>query len=142
MALPGFIQEQSNFKLGVAAIVIIGILYAAVYNPYDEDYLIEVEDELKLARLICENSVDWVLANKERLKLDNNVLEHIKVQDKKIELEHVKYPRAVLLHDGFGHPNAQVEFYCTFEDPRGNTGKSFYFDYRQRLWIDKTISRR
>ena len=142
MSISKWFQEESNFKLIAAAVVICGILYAALYNPYDDDYLAEVEEELKLSRVICERSTNWVLNHTARLKLNNHVLEQLDVDGKKIKLEHVKYPQAVLLHDGFGHPNAQVELYCTFEDPRGNTGKSYYFDYRQRQWIDKTISRR
>ncbi len=142
MGLLSFIREESNFKLLVAAAVIGGVSYVVFYNPYDKEYYTEVERELGLARLICENSEEWVLSNEEHLKMDDNTLDRIRVNGQLIKLEHVKYPKAVLLHDGFHHPNAQIEFYCTFEDPRGNTGREFFYDYHRHTRVDKTISRR
>ncbi len=136
------LREQSKFKVFIAFLIVITLLFTLLLKPHGKKYMAEVEEELKVARLICEQSTDWVLENVDRLKLDNNMLETMTGDGNKIKFKHVKYPRAVLLHDGYGHPNAQVEFYCTFRDPSTSDGQIFYFDYRTRTWIDKTISRR
>ena len=136
------LRTEPKSKIIIAAIIILGLLYVLLYNPYDKDYLEAVEKEIPLAQALCESSVDWVLNNSDSLKLDNNTLDHIRVDGELVKLKHIKYPKAILLHDGFLHPGAQVEFFCTFREPRAYGEQSYFYDYRRRIWVDKTIARR
>jgi hypothetical protein len=137
-----FFRYQSKPKLVVGGMIVLAFLALVIINPYDGEYYMAVEEELPLAMAICENSAEWVRENPERLKMTQNNLDHIEVNGEIPKLKYIKYPRALILHDGYGHANAQVEIYCTFQDPRGGGGKTYFYDYRRAGWVDKTLSRR
>mgnify|MGYP000388969197 CR=1 FL=1 len=141
MSLIDTLKNESNFKLGVAAVVLITILFLTFYTPHDEEYMEEVEKELILAKKICENSRNVVLSQPKRLKLSHNKLDDIKVNGKRVELKHVEYPRVLFFHTGFKHTNAGNELFCQISDPRG-TSKDYFYDYEYRVWKNNTRTRR
>ena len=134
------IKKESKSKLIIAGLVLAGVAYALVINPYDKEYMAQVETELALARKICENSRDFVMRYPNRLKLDVNVLENIKVDGKIIKLEHIAYPEVLYFSSGFRHRNAGNELYCSFSDPR-TSSVEFFYDYKRDQWVPRTRSR-
>lgn len=137
-----FIDDQPRPRLFFGAVIVLGLLGLIIFNPDNQDYYMKVQEEIPLAMSICENAADWVRANPERLKMTQNVLKDLPVNGEIIKLKYIKYPRAIILHDGYAHPNAQVELFCTFTDPRGRAGKDYFFDYYSGTWVDKTMLRR
>ena len=133
--------SKKLFTLGIIA----AILTLVFYNPHDAEYSKEVDREIRLAAAICESSRDWVLGNRNRLKLDEATLKHIRVKGEYVTLEHVKYPKVLFFHDGFEHPTAQVDLVCHFKDPRGGFGRTsdgYFFDYQGNVWVNRTRMRR
>ena len=135
------LKYESRFKIIVAGAIVLGVLFLFLYNPYDEEYFEEVEKEIVLAKKICENSRNFILSHQKRLTLDNNVLRDIKVNGKKVELEHVKYPKVLFFHTGYGHKGAHNELYCSFSDPR-KSSMTYYFEYERSMWVPRTRTRR
>ena len=140
-------KEQSNSKLIFAALIIIGVIYVAFGFGYDAEYHEEVEIEKRWAQAICENSYEWVMADTQRLKLGKSDLRNVKVNGRKVKLEHIQYPEVLFLDSGIskitikGGGGATAEdLFCTFKDPRGS-GEYFY-NYENRQWVDKARFRR
>ncbi len=135
------IDRHSKGKLIIAAAIMGLIIYLVLYNPRDNTFYVESEIEVALARKICENSVQWIENNMDRLKLDNNDLRHIPVQGRQVILKHVKYPKIIFLHTGYKHSNANNELYCSFKDPR-NASIHYFFDYGTQGWVERTRTKR
>ena len=132
-------REQPNSRLVVAALIIIGIVYVIFGYGHGPEYHEQVNRELEQAIQICENSREWVLSNPNRLKLGKAVLNHVKVNGRTTQFEHVKYPQVLFLDSGFrnidGSKTAQ-DIFCAFKDPRDSSAK-FYYNYKTRQWVDK-----
>ena len=141
MSLIHTLKHESNFKLFIAGTIVLIILVIAFNDPYDEEYLQEVERELIIAKNICESSVNYVAKHSKKLKLGNNVLDKIPVNGKIYKLEHVDYPKVLFFHTGYKHKNAGNELYCSSSDPRGSS-KDFFFDYEYRRWVKQMRMRR
>ena len=141
-------KEQSNGKLIFAGLIILGVAYVVFGFGYDAEYHKEVEEEKKWAQLICENSLRWVLADRERLKLGKSDLRNVRIDGRKVELKHIEYPEVLFLDSGISKISARgrrggataEDLFCTFKDPRGN-GEYFY-NYETRTWVDKVRFRR
>ncbi|MCB1562159.1 MAG: hypothetical protein KDJ75_01155 [Alphaproteobacteria bacterium] len=141
MNIKKLLTGTSKTKLVIAAFIVGGILFVAFLDPHDPEYHQAVDQELKLAKRVCEESLGWVMQNPERLKMDNSSLEHIKINGQSVRFEKIKPPYVLFWHSGFVHPGAANEIYCTFSDPRDSTA-DFYYSYEQRIWIDKIRFRR
>lgn len=129
----------------IAGFIVLSVVYAILFNPRGREYSREVDEEIKIAMRICENSQDYVMNNRERLKLSNNKLDDIPVEGVIPRLRHVRTPEVILLHSGYRHANARQAFFCTFNDPRGKAADSssgYYYDYTQRAWVDTALNRR
>ena len=135
------LKRESKVKLAIGAGIILTIAVLALHDPYDEEYMQEVEKELVIAKAICENSLDYVMRHSKKLKLGHNKLDNIKVNGKLMKLEHVKYPEVLFFHTGFKHPNAGNELYCSFSDPRSSS-QDFFYNYEYKTWVKNMRSRR
>ena len=138
-------KEQSNFKLAIAAIIFIALCYVLFGWKYDKEYNKEVISEIRLAQNICENSLKWVSENTKRLKMGHSDLRNIKINGKKVELEHVKYPEVIFLDSGIRmiqkNKKTATDLYCVVSDPR-SSGTNYYYNYENRLWVNKVRFRR
>ncbi|MEZ5813659.1 MAG: hypothetical protein R3E13_02895 [Alphaproteobacteria bacterium] len=132
-------KEQANSKLIIAAAIFLFGLYVFFGFGYSEDYHKQVNAEIKLAKLLCENSLEWIMADPNRLKLGQGDLRHVTVKGRKIKLEHVKYPKVIYLDSGIRNLKRKktvTDLYCVFKDPRSTT-REFFYKYDERLWVDK-----
>ncbi len=141
MSIIDTIKYESNFKLVIAGLVVLGVVFMIFYNPYDEDYMQEVEKEIIVAKKLCENSREYILRNVNRLKLSDNVLDNIKVDGKLVKFEHLKHPQVLFFHTGYGHKNAGNELFCNFSDPRDKS-KDYFYDYDIGSWVNRMRTRR
>jgi hypothetical protein len=141
MQSPEWLRYQSKTRV-IAGLLIVGVtLYFVIGNPRGAKYNIAVEQEIKLARKICENGADWVLENLSDMKLGEATLDHIQVDGKAPELKHLRYPEVLFFDTGFRHSGQQAEINCTFSDPR-SFSTHYYYDIRHRIWVDKARTRR
>ncbi len=137
-------RDQANGKLIVATIILLGIGYVVFGFGYDQKYHEQVNGELKLAAILCENSFDWVMADPKRLVMGRGDLHEVRVNGETIPLKHVKYPKVIFLDSGIRNINKSTtatEIYCVFKDPR-TTSKQFFYKYDERIWVDKVRFRR
>ncbi len=132
-------KNQPKSRLIMAALIIIGTFYVLFGFGYDEEHHKQINYELKLARHLCENSYNWIMADPKRLKMGQGDLRDVRIKGKKIELELVKYPKVIFLDSGItniGRDKTATDLYCVFHDPR-STSREFYYKYDQRIWVDK-----
>ncbi|MCB1652350.1 MAG: hypothetical protein KDI46_09895 [Alphaproteobacteria bacterium] len=140
------IKAVPPVKLWGAGILILVVIYFAFFSGRGKEYHQHVEGELLLARMICEESQGWVLANRERLKIGKADLRTFKLRGETVALKHVKYPEILFLDTGVRGANADSpevwqNFVCEVSDPRSHS-THFYYDYQKRRWIDKVRFRR
>lgn len=140
-----WLKSQPRFKLGVAALIIVVLPVFIFSRPQGSDFRRHATQEIEIARKICIVSYDHVMANPDRLKMDNNVLNDIPVDGEIPRLKYVRYPKVVYMHNGFARINTEESFYCVIEDPRGvnEYGTSaYYYDYKDRSWRGSALPHR
>ena len=134
------LRTESNWKFVIAALFILGWLGTLIFAPRGKEFHLTSEKEVKVAMQICQNSTEWVEANRSRLKIDEAKLSHIRVNGEIPRLKHVKTPKVVFIASGFDAPNMLNEIFCEVMNPA--TKHKLYFNYGSRTWTDKIRFRR
>lgn len=133
-------KSENKLKFVAAAAIIIGLISTVILNPRGDKFYMESEKEMKIAMQICQESTEWVNANRQKLKIDAAKLDHIKVNGKIPKLEHVKTPKVIFISSGFVSPNMLNDLFCEITHPA--TKKTFYYNYEDRTWSNKLRFRR
>ena len=144
MRLKSRIKSISKAKKIFALIVFAAIIAMIIYRPYGAEYAAEVDKEIVIAQKICESTRDFAFNNLSALKMDENLLRRVKVDGKEVKFKHIKHPRILFFHDGFVHPNSQVELFCHIKDPRTDFMRDtneYFYDYRRQKWVSNTRTR-
>lgn len=139
-----FINRHSKIKICLLIAILLMIPTFALLNSKGVDYYVQVEQEIVIARKICEESRDVVLNDKKKLKFFHNTLNYISIDGQIPQLQYIKYPKAIYKHNGYAKNDYHIDLYCTFRDPRGAgaTGDDhYYYDYRRGIWIESTDTR-
>ena len=135
------LRTDSNFKFVAAAIVILGLLFLLIFSPRGKDFYLTSDKEVRIGMQICQNSTNWVITNRHRLKLgQDSKLDHIKVNGEIPEFEHLKTPQVIFIASGFDAPNMTNDIFCEIIHPA--TKEKYYFDYSKRAWTNKVRFRR
>ena len=140
-------KAQPKSNLIFAALIIAAIIYVVVPDKRGKEFHRQVEEEIQLARVICEESLGWVLENRKRLKMGQSDLKNFKLNGYSFDLEYVDYPEVLFFDTGFRSATVdsskvpQQDFFCVFSDPRSSSA-DFYYDYSKRRWVDKIRFRR
>lgn len=140
-----WLEDQSPAKLVIAGVFIIGIPFFIFSQPRGAEYQKLVAAEVEIAKKICIEAFDYILAEPERLKITGNKLNDIPVNGEIPRLKYVEYPRVLFLHNGYANINTMEEFYCTFRDPRGTNeygSSSYFYDYNKMAWVARARTRR
>jgi len=109
MRLKSRIKSISKAKKIFTLVVFAAILALIFYRPHGPEYAAEVDKEIVLAQKICENTREWALNNLSSLKMDERTLKNVAVNGQVVKFKHIRDPKILYFHDGFAHPNAQVE---------------------------------
>lgn len=133
-------RTESNWKFIIAAVFVLGWIGTLIFAPRGKDFHITSEREVRVAMQICQNSAEWVEANRSRLKIDQSRLGHIKVNGEIPKFKHVKKPQVVFIASGFDSPNMMNEIFCEITNPA--TKQRIYFNYGNKTWTDKVRFRR
>lgn len=144
MSLKSYIKSVPKSKKIFATFVVLAILIMVFYRPHGAEYAAEVDKEIVIAQRMCEKSREWALSNLSRLKMDESTLKHIKINGQEVKFKHIKHPKVLFFHDGFVHPNAQVELFCQIKDPRTDFMRGtneYFYDYRRAKWVSNTRTR-
>lgn len=134
-----YIKSQSRAKMTIAGMLVAGILFMALLSPRDPKYFEAVQKEIQLAMLICEESEEWIYEYTDELKMDDNVLDEVKVNGRHIQLKLVEYPKVLLFSQGFEHTRKRDELFCSFQDPR--SGAHYFYSYKTKTWEQKSRTR-
>lgn len=135
------LRTESNFKFVAAAAIVLGLIFMLVFSPRGKKYYMAAEEDVKVAMQICQNSTEWVKANKSRLKMGSqSKLDHIKVDGEIPKLKHAKTPQVIFIASGFNAPNMTNHIFCEIIHPA--TKKKYFFNYDDRSWSDKARMRR
>lgn len=132
-------EEQPKSRLIFATIIVLGLLYVILGFGYGPEYHKQVEEEKVIARYMCENAYEWVMADPERLKMGKSDIKNMPINGRKFTLEYVKYPEVLFLESGLRNINntqTAEDIYCFFKDPRDSTAK-YYYNYATGTWVDK-----
>lgn len=135
--------RMSKFQRIFIILLIAAALYVMFSDRFTQAHRNEVETELGLARMICENSYDWVSRNRDRLKMGEEDIKNLTVNGKHITLKHVAYPTVLFTDTGIREIDgrANTGFYCTFVNPLSRTQR-FFYDYEKREWVRRAGFRR
>ncbi len=134
-----WVTEQPNSRLIISVLIIIGAGYVVFGFGYGKEYHEQVNEELELAKMICETSADFIQRNPERLKHGKSELNKLTYNGERIKLEHVKYPEIIFLESGFVNLNrtkSARDVFCYYSDPRDSSA-DYYYNYETKLWQDK-----
>ncbi|MCB9983128.1 MAG: hypothetical protein H6861_05585 [Rhodospirillales bacterium] len=137
-------KGQPKSRLIAAAMIVLALLYIILGPRFGREYQKEIYYELQLTAAICENSREWVLNNRQRLKMGQGDLRDIPVNGRPVKLKYVKYPTVMFMDSGIKMANSQrtaTEIYCVYADPR-IAGDRKYYKYDEQIWVEKVRFRR
>lgn len=135
------IKEQPKSNFVIAFVIFATLFYIVIIKPQDKGAFKKTGEEIKLARMICQTSLEWVLENDDRLKLGKSSLEDFKPDGKhKANFKYISVPRILFYDTGYrgaadSSDLGQRRLYCTYTDPRD--GMKYYYAYHLGKWVDK-----
>lgn len=133
-----WLKAQQKSKLVFGGIILLGTLILALANPYDQDFYIEVGEEIAVARQICEKSRSLALSNEDIWNFRNNKLNNIEINGEIPVFKHIDYPIVDYRKNSYNLPGQQREIYCYIKDPRGGNESgypAYYYDLRAGKWL-------